>query len=270
MWLDGAAVDGDWGRWRALHYGDGIFRTCLIYGSHIIDFKDHILKLEADSQTLGLIRTQRETLCGEMAMATRGHPQAVLKVVLFRSGTGRGYRPQGSGTHRLLLRYDLPQYPGRCWTQGVIARRSAHALAEHSVLAGVKHLNRLPEVLASRDWPAHTDEVLVQDQAGRPVCGSRSNLFWVRGGQLCTPALSRCGVAGIMRSRVLAQAQRLQMPVRIGDFEWSDVDTADEIFLTNSLIGLWPVRRVNAQRFAAPGAWTRKLGARLQHPLATF
>ena len=69
-------------------------------------------------------------------------------------------------------------------------------MAAQPLLAGIKHLNRLEQVLASRDWPDGVDEAMLGDDRGQPVCATRANLFWVRHGVLHTPALDRCGVAG--------------------------------------------------------------------------
>ena len=251
---------------RGLNYGDGVFRTCLIYNEQIIDIEEQCELLFSDSARLGLRPVPLESLQQEASRMAPGQSRAVLKMTLLRAGTARGYRSEGAGTDRLLCRYPAPAYPGAAWDCGVNVVRSTFRLATQPALAGIKHLNRLEQVLASRDWPEGTDEVLLGDEAGRPVCGTRTNLFWVHGAALHTPALDRCGVSGLTRRKVLALANSLQLPVRVCDGTWDEVESSDEVFLTNSLVGIWPVARLGSRSLQAPGPVTQRLLDRLAHP----
>ncbi len=109
-------------------------------------------------------------------------------------------------------------------------------------------------------------EGILCDERGAPVCGTRGNLFWVEQGALHTPALDGCGVAGMMRDKVLACATALGLTVRVESRPWSKLVGADEAFLTNSLIGIWPLRRLERRQWQAPGPVTAKLTAVLRHP----
>jgi len=251
---------------RGLHYGDGVFRTCLIYASQVIDLMEQCETLNADAARLGMAPVTPAELAREASDLARGHDRGVLKMTLLRAGTARGYRPDGRATDRLLCRYAAPGYPGAAWERGVTVFRSSFRLATQPALAGIKHLNRLEQVLASREWPPEADEALLEDDAGRPVCGTRTNLFWVTAGELHTPALERCGVAGLTRRKLLALAVRLGVKTQVRDASWSELEAADEIFLTNSLVGIWPVTACGAWRRAAPGPVTRKLMDALRHP----
>jgi len=251
---------------RGLHYGDGVFRTCLIYDSHVVDLDEQCKTLNADADRLGIAPAAPSELAREAGELARGQPRAVLKMSLLRAGTARGYRPEGRASDRLLCRYAAPAYPAAAWERGVTVFRSGFRLAAQPVLAGIKHLNRLEQVLASRDWPAGMDEAVLEDEAGRPVCGTRTNLFWVRDGALHTPTVARCGVAGLMRRRVLALAARLGLPGGQRDAGWDEVGAADELFLTNSLIGVWPVAACAPWHRPAPGPVTRTLMEHLRHP----
>jgi 4-amino-4-deoxychorismate lyase len=253
-------------RHRGLNYGDGVFRTCLIYESHVIDIKEQCDIANKDGARLGLAAVPVATIEREAASLAAGQARGVLKLTLMRAGVGRGYRGREAGTDRLLCRYPLPAYSPACWTGGVTAFRSDLRLATQPALAGIKHLNRLEQVLASRAWVSGADEALLADEAGRPVCGTRTNLFWIRGGALHTPALTRCGVSGFMRRKVLALAARHGVAAHVGDASWEELDASDEAFLTNSLVGIWPLARLGARRWDAPGVVTRELMERLAHP----
>ena len=263
--FNGGAVP-DLSAHRGLNYGDGVFRTCLIYKSEVIDIKEQCDVINDDASRLGLSPVPPATLLREAATLAAGHARAVLKMTLMRAGAGRGYRGDGATTDRLLRRYDAPALRPAAWDSGVAAFRSPLRLGAQPALAGIKHLNRLEQVLASRDWPDGADEALLGDEAGRPVCGTRTNLFWVRDGVLGTPALERCGVAGFMRRKVLALAATLGIATQVRDGSWDELAAADEAFLTNSLVGIWPLARLDARRWAAPGPLTRRLAGRLAHP----
>ena len=251
---------------RGLHYGDGVFRTVLIDEGAPLDWQRQARKLEADALALHLRPPPGSLLQAEVLALVRGQGQAVLKIILARRATGRGYRPLSDDCDRLLLLGEVPRYDERNWTEGIEACRSALQLAEQPALAGLKHLNRLEQVLASRDWPAPVQEAILGDGHDRPVCGTRSNLFWVEHGVLVTPDLSRCGVAGAMRERVLELAASLNLETVVTDAPWASLLHAQEAFVTNSLIGIWPLRRLETRHWPEPGPLTMRLQAALRHP----
>ncbi len=268
--LNGAPVTEALMLSRGLHYGDGIFRTLLKYDGQLIDSKLQLLKLAHDASALGLESPAAEVLLEEAASVGAAAASGVIKILLLRGGAGRGYAPptgQPVRTDRLLLGYPLPAYPAQHWQQGIDAFRCGLRLGRQPALAGIKHLNRLEQVLASRDWPAGAVEGILCDERGAPVCGTRSNLFWVQGGRLHTPALDGCGVAGMMRDKVLASATALGLEVRVESRPWSKLLDADEAFVCNSLIGIWPLRSLEQRVWQAPGPLSSRLISVLRHPL---
>lgn len=264
--LFNGAAPPDLSAHRGLHYGDGVFRTCFIYDSQVIDLAEQCELVTADAGRLGLAPADRLQLASEARQLAAGTDRGVLKILLLRSGEARGYGAAAAPTDRLLRRYDAPPYRAACWEQGVAVCRSAVVLGAQPALAGIKHLNRLEQVLASRDRDPDCDEALLADEAGHPVCGTRTNLFRVAGGVLYTAPLDRCGVAGHMRRKVLALAAALGVESRVQHGQWDDLVAADEAFLTNSLIGIWPIARIGARQWQAPGPLTRRLMDRLAHP----
>ncbi|WP_295679289.1 aminodeoxychorismate lyase [uncultured Nevskia sp.] len=252
---------------RGLHYGDGVFRTMLLHGGAIVTADAQIERLTADAAALGLDAPSREFLLAELA-AVADLDEAILKLMLIRTDTGRGYPPRTHRADLLLLAYPPPDWPASHAIDGIAAIRSPVTMASQPLLAGIKHLNRLEQVLASRDWPADVDEALLADEHGNPVCGTRSNLFWVSNGRLYTPALDRCGVAGLTRAQVLALAAQLGIDCTIASQPWTALQSADEAFLCNSLIGIWPLRRLDDHLYPVDRPITRRLQTALVHPLA--
>lgn len=252
---------------RALHYGDGVFRTLLRIEGRWLDFDRHYVKLVQDCRLLGLDPPHVGQLEAELDALGGGRATpAVGKIILARTGGGRGYTPSTRLCDRILLRYPAPRFPASHWSQGVDVMRSPVVLAAQPLLAGAKHLNRLENVLAARGWPVGIHEALMCDAQGQVVCGSRSNVFWVEEGRLFTPALKHCGVAGVMRAKVLDAARALGLFSETVDAPWQRLANAQEIFLTNSLIGLWPLRRLEGRDLGAPGAMSLRIQAALAQP----
>lgn len=250
---------------RGLHYGDGVFRTLLQQRGTVIAADMQLAKLLADAMAIGIAPPPIGQLQSDLAAASR-FGDATVKLLLLRAGERRGYRPQTDAADRLLVVHPPPASAGGRAIDGIRAIRSPVTLAAQPLLAGIKHLNRLEQVLASRSWPDGVDEALLGDDRGHPVCATRANLFWVRDGVLHTPALDRCGVAGVTRARVLALAAAAGIDCRIGGQPWSALLAADEAFLSGSLIGIWPLRAIDGHCYEAQRPVTRHLQGLLAHP----
>lgn len=263
---NGGALDHELLLSRGLHYGDGVFRTMLLWQGAVPDLRRHLDVLERNAAQLGLIPPPRATLEEEIAALCADDERGVIKLILSRRAGGRGYRPASDDCDRLLLCLPAPRYPESHWERGIRCFLSGLRLADQPRLAGIKHLNRLEQVLASRDWPEDAEEGFVCDARGLVVSGTRSNLFWVAGGRLHTPTLEHCGIRGLMREKILELAERLQIPVHHDNPTVPLLRQAEEIFVSNSLIGLWPVREFDGTPFDAPGPLTRRLMTALDHP----
>ena len=141
-------------------------------------------------------------------------------------------------------------------------------MGENAALAGIKHCNRLEQVLARVELrDADLAEALMGSSSGRLISGTMSNVFLVHEGRLATPRLDTCGVAGVMRAAVLHAAATAGIPATERALAPEELETAQEIFLTNALIGVRPVRELQG-RPRAVGPVTRALQAQLPAALA--
>jgi len=229
---------------RGLSYGDGVFRTLRIRNAKPLHWQHHIEKLRHDCHALALPCPDEETLLAEIIQLAGLRQDAVVKIIVTRGCAQRGYAiPATSQLTRILDCQPLPQYPPEYATSGIAVHICRIKLGHQPILAGIKHLNRLENVLAASECTeAGFPEGLLEDEAGAVIGGTRSNLFIVRNNALATPDLSRCGVAGVQRKRVLMFAHRHAIPCRIDRLRMDDLLAADEIFLVNSVFGLWSVR----------------------------
>ena len=266
MLFNGEESSGAWTRTRALHYGDGVFRTILAMEGQIVDRERQMARLAADAEALDLEMPEAGLLDQEIESSIAGVAAGALRIVLSRVDSGRGYAPGSRASDRLLEIRPLPAYPFGRWAQGIHLGWSKVLLGIQPRLAGIKHLNRLEQVLASRDWPEDQHEALMCDTDGRVICGTRSNLFFVIDNILVTPDVSLAGVAGMMRGKLIGLAREKGLGCEIGLVAPDELRHATECFVSNSLIGIWPVRRIGGMELPAPGPVTRQLMDHLDHP----
>lgn len=260
-WVDGQGADSLALQNRGLAYGDGLFETIAVKAGRpsLLDY--HLDRLALGCQRLAIEADHsliREEICRYAALLGDG----VLKLILTRGDSQRGYAAAaGAVPRRILQGNPAPVYPESHAEQGVRLFACRTRLAEQPLLAGLKHLNRLEQVLARAEWQGtEYAEGLMRDVSGRVIEGVYSNLFLVRKGELQTADLARCGVAGVMRAALLDAAGREGIPLRIGDLFLEDVMQADEVFLCNSVYGIWPVCSFESLNWS-PGPLTRKLQA---------
>lgn len=257
---------GEWALSRGLHFGDGVFRTVLIWNERPVDWRWHMEKLAQDCTALQVQKPDVSVLEAEALQLIQGQQRAVLKILVVRKSQGRGYLSTTEESDRLLILQPAPCYPEENWSLGIKAFRSPITLAQQPALAGVKHLNRLEQVLASRHWPKGMDEGILANDAGQPICGTRSNLFWVKAGKVYTPPLDRAGVEGIMRRKIIKSEYKYKVNVYIEMGEWESLLEADEIFVSNALIGIWPVQQFEHRHWSEAGPVSRLLQIQLKHP----
>lgn len=263
MLINGEPADSVSALDRGLMYGDGLFSTVAVRAGRAELWGYHLERLAEGCARLGLAYPGDALLTAERERVLAGVGMGVLRLTLTRGVAGRGYRPPAAAeATRILSVHPWPDHSG-VPASGVALRLCALRLAIQPALAGLKSLNRLEQVLARAEWdePA-LPEGLMLDAEGRVVEGTMSNVFWAEGGRLHTPRLSRCGVAGVMRRRLCELARADGIEVVEGDYVLDEVLNADEVFLCNSLIRIWPVASLCNSSYPW-GALTRRLQALL-------
>ena len=258
-WVDGVAQSQLGLNNRGLAYGDGLFETIAVRGGRPSLLERHLQRLQWGCQRLSLLADAQQ-IREEVLEYAAALGEGVLKLILTRGDSPRGYAADlHAPARRILQSSPLPSYPARHSAEGVQLFPCRTRLAEQPLLAGLKHLNRLEQVLARNEWQGSDyAEGLMCDLQGRVIEGVYSNLFAVRDAGLHTADLARCGVAGTLRAELLEQAQALGISVKVCDLTLQDLADADEVFVCNSVYGIWPVLGVDALRWSA-GPVTRKL-----------
>ncbi|MFL1526308.1 aminodeoxychorismate lyase [Pseudomonas sp. O230] len=258
-WVDGQPADALSLKDRGLAYGDGLFETIAVRGGQPLLLDRHLARLALGCSRLA-ITADHVLIRSELLAYAAALGEGVLKLILTRGDSLRGYAPDPAAQARRILQGNPPAaYPAVHAEQGVRLFPCITRLSRQPLLAGLKHLNRLEQVIARSEWQdTEHAEGLMLDQAGRVIEGVFSNLFLVRDGVLIGADLKRCGVAGVMRAELLFQAESLGISTQITDITLEQLQWADEVFVCNSVYGVWPVRAYAALSWPV-GPLTRKL-----------
>jgi len=237
---------------RGLLYGDGVFRTLLSRDGQALYWSLHYQKLQQDCQALGISCPDVNMLSSELNGLLASYPNSVFKLIVTRGEGQRGYAPPTVSSPTHLWDVSLqPIYLSEWLSSGIKVRICDLRLSNQPRLAGVKHLNRLENVLAAAEWnDSAIAEGLLLDSDSNVIGGTRSNIFIYSNGVLITPDLSRSGVSGVQRGRVIAWAKQQDIALQVRDIQLDELLQADELFITNSVIGLWSIRELVDQRWA--------------------
>lgn len=255
---------------RGLHFGDGVFETIACLHGRARFLALHLERLGLGCRTLGFPPPAQELLRHEVGRLAAAQDRAIVKLIVTRGpATVRGYAVSGQEqATRLAIRYPWPVEDPVLQQQGASVRIAAMRLGENPALAGLKHCNRLEQILArSERGAAEAAEALMLSSSGKLVSGTMTNVFLVDGPEqsprLRTPAIDSCGVAGVMRRIVLREAARAGLMATECALWPADLAAATEIFLTNARVGVWPVGRLG-ERALLPGPVTQRVQRMLQ------
>jgi len=228
---------------RGLAYGDGVFRTMRAHHGWVRHWDRHYDRLQHDCSALGIMCPPATEI--EQDLAQVSADDCVVRITITRGNGLRGYRPGHANPTRIVQSSPVPSYPSGYTEDGVQVRLCRIRLASQPVLAGIKHLNRIENVLARSEWDdPEVAEGLLCDSDGNLIEGTMSNVFLLKDEILLTPDLKQCGVAGISRDRVIEAAISAGVRCEVKTLAWHCLLQADEVFLVNSVIGLWPIRKL--------------------------
>ena len=229
---------------RGLTYGDGVFRTIKVVNGLPEHWPIHYQTLVEDCSALGIVCPSADLFISDFErLFTPEDFVAVAKIIVTRGDGERGYKPPAITTPmRVMIKSSLPGYPDSYFTNGVQLHLCETRIGHQPKLAGIKHLNRLENVLARMEWhdPAIA-EGLMLDIAGNVIECTAANIFARFENTLVTPKLDLCGVAGITRKRILSHAHTLNLKAVIEEMDLKKLLTADEVVICNSLFGTWQV-----------------------------
>lgn len=231
---------------RLTQFGDGLFETCLVVNGKMLLAKQHFARLDKGAKRLQITPIERTIWLKDIskAMSAVKFKRAVVKMILSRGETERGYGFDDTiEPVRIVIISKAPDLPA-----DLSLNLCQSGYAYNQLLAEIKHCNRLEQILARRNMIEQ--ECIMLDPQGQVVSVSQGNIFAVKDGVLLTPGLDECGIEGTRRQLVIELANQLNIPVEICTLTMAELLECDEIFVTNSVMGIMPIRQVNKQIFA--------------------
>ena len=244
---------------RGLAYGDGLFETIRVARGQLTLAEYHFVRLARDAARLR-IDVDMASIAAEASGLASQLGEGLIKLIITRGLGERGYAPSNGPATRIMQSSSLPEYPAEREEQGVVLYPCTTRLALQPALAGMKHLNRLEQVLARAEWQAPFSEGLVCDMDGKPVECTMSNLFVRSENRWITPEMNQCGVRGVMRDYLVTALAAQSEPVEQRPMELRELLDSEEVFCCNSVFGVWPVVGF-MDRTWLPGSFTRQAQA---------
>lgn len=248
---------------RSIHYGDGLFETILGKNDTLFYWTQHYRRLQSCAERLGLNCPDEQVFLSDIRYLLQHKEDAfpdvyVIKIILTRGSSERGYViPKKITENRIvLLSAVAADYPslisGQLITGELYVCKQQVSINEN--LAGIKHLNRLENVLARNEWRDSDNDSFIDglmlDADQHVIEATMSNLFAVKDNQLYTPDLRRSGVNGIMRDMVIDAAKRNGIQVSCLDLSLDELFDMEELFISNSLMGIRSVSKMAHSSYA--------------------
>ncbi len=230
---------------RGLLYGDGVFETMRCVNGEIPLLERHLARLRSGLERLGIASVREAELRSEVMLCAHARGNGIVKLIVTRGAGGRGYRPPSSVSPTMIVEdFPLPEWPPEWFVDGILIRTCQTRLASNDPLAGLKTLNRLPQVLARAEWddPDITEGVML-DGRNQVVAGTMSNVFYQQDKQWFTPPLDS-GVRGVMRSLILDEAGFAEKPLTFEEREH-----LQSMFVCNSVFGVLAIRQWDDMHF---------------------
>ncbi len=230
---------------RGLLYGDGVFETIAVKQGQPEYYQAHLSRLLHGCDILGIYGVDKDILISEVNQLINTDQQCVIKIIITRGIGERGYKPTQMHPSRIIQKFPWPEFSANYTKLGIDITLCDFRMAKQSKLAKIKHLNRLEQVLARSEWDDEFQEGLVCDTENHIIEATSANVFFEINGSLVTPALDFCGVAGVFREQIIKYCRQHKIELMVRDVLLNELENVQAMFLCNSVIGIWPVKRID-------------------------
>lgn len=235
---------------RALHFGDGFFTTAQIKNGKVVFIDQHMDRLITTARRLMFNNLDYDLLYKEITQAAKHSVNGVIKVIITRinHGTTYGYQcGRNAKSIRIIGTYPLSNRYNKWIKYGVRLSVSSVRIARHSFFSGIKHLNRLDQVMIATEVFNNkiADEALVLDTEGKVVECCSANIFWRLNNYVFTPSVYYAGVDGIIRQLIIKLLPSLGYNIQEVMVSIDHLKNMEEVFITNSLLPLVSVNSID-------------------------
>ena len=236
---------------RSIHYGDGLFETILCNDNNLYYWQQHFQRLQTSAEQLKIACPPEQVFLDDITKLLADNdslPACVIKIIVSRGTGERGYKfSKNTSANRLVMLSSLDAGHSSVLSRKLLQGELFICRQQVSInedLAGLKHLNRLENVMARNEWDAGYIDGLMLNANRHVIEGSMSNLFAITGNQLFTPDLKLSGVNGIMREMIIDLARKNDIKTTVTNLTIDEISTMDELFISNSLLGMKAVTKL--------------------------
>ena len=236
---------------RNTQFGDGLFETCVVESKNILFWSYHIARLNKGCQKLGIGNVDESFWLSDIrkALSVSRLNNCVVKIMLSRGESLRGYGfESGIKPVRIVIVSEMPEIKPR---QNLTLDFCDSGYASNPKLAGIKHCNRLEQILARADLKG--DEGIMLDEDSNIISVTQGNIFSIYANTLHTPRLDKCGIEGTRRAIILEIASELGMQINVGPLSVDELMESDEVFISNSVMEIQSITQIGDMSFASNG-----------------
>jgi aminodeoxychorismate lyase len=224
---------------RNMQYGDGLFETCVAKNNKVLFWENHFDRLNNGCERLNIKKIENSIWLKDIkkALSLSSENNCIVKLILSRGNSLRGYSySKDIEPIRVVIVSKLSEYITKKTYSLEYAMSGFHS---NPKLAGIKHCNRLEQIMARTNMLA--DEAIMLDESRSIISVTQGNIYFIFGNKLVTPKLDKCGVIGSRRPIILELSRFINLEVAEDKISINQLEKADEVFVANSLIGIQPV-----------------------------
>ncbi len=223
-------------------FGDGVFETCLVKNGVLLFWQYHFKRLSLGAKVINIDLPKEDIWLAdiEKLLLKSKQKDGVIKLILSRSGLQRGYMSQTTKALRIVSIYPVP----KAHRDLIILNICASGFSNNKALCGIKHCNRLDSILASSSIISGYDDCIMLDDKKRVISTTKANIFLVKNTQILTPKINYCGIEGTKKALIIELAKKLKLPLKQELITLKDLSQADEIFISNSIVGIATVKKI--------------------------
>ena len=231
---------------RNMQYGDGLFETCVARDNQILFWPRHYSRLEIGCVKLNINKIDEGILLSDIkkAFELSSKKNCIVKLILSRGDSLRGYGYRDDiEPVRVVIVSEMYQ---PLFNKEFSLEYATSGYHSNPQLAGIKHCNRLEQILARSNLSSN--EAIMLDEKENIISVTQGNIYYIFGNKLLTPKLDCCGVVGSRRSLILELAMSLKMEALESNISINQAQKADEVFISNSVIGIQPVHSIESYK----------------------
>ncbi len=227
---------------RSIHYGDGLFETILVKNGKLLLLDLHLNRIVNDSKKLFFKAVSAEKINELLQPIIINYPNAIVKLIIARNQKSRGYAVSDQSEFDSIVVINALPVKKMQLTAKICQTR----LASQPLLAKIKHLNRLEQVLASNELEQGVDEgVLFLHKKDQLVETISSNIFVIKDDEISTPLLINAGVEGVAKKIIISTANKNGLVIKEKNINKHQLLNADSVFISNSIFGLRQLKQID-------------------------